>query len=372
WSLVTSCNGHVTHCEPGSGIPRGKVMELPPPDRAGCGPVGRAVTRAPPAGNRRPQARVPPRATGPSPPPRTPYGPAARPPSTARWGARPPRSWQPVARRRSRRDRERAGRPAPRPARRRAPRPPAPGRPPHRAGPARCRPAPWPGRRTARRRRTRRRSPSSRAAAAAAARAAPRPARGGSGAPPGSPWAARAAGGPRHARCSASRWRPGSGHARLARTAGSMVGPSQTTQSPATAISSRAREGALVTIRIPCAGAIVFDEHRRLLLVRRGREPDRGRWSLPGGRCRPGERAAGAGGGAPAAGAPGRGACGETGGGVVPPRLAGRVDRPAPGAAVYAIEDYACTLVGGRLQPGDDAADARFVPVGELPELPLT
>ena len=118
-----------------------------------------------------------------------------------------------------------------------------------------------------------------------------------------------------------------------------------------------------MTIRIPCAGAIVFDEHRRLLLVRRGREPDRGRWSLPGGRCRPGE---------PAAAAACREVLEETGLRVVPTHLAGRVDRPAPGAAVYAIEDYACTLVGGRLQPGDDAADARFVPVGELPELPLT
>src|SRR5262249_59830786 len=83
----------------------------------------------------------------------------------------------------------------------------------------------------------------------------------------------------------------------------------------------------------------------------------------PGGRGGRGARAAGAAGGE---------VLGEPGLRVVPTRLAGRVDRPAPGAAVYAIEDYACTLVGGRLQPGDDAADARFVPVGELPELPLT
>src|SRR5262249_27033252 len=129
------------------------------------------------------------------------------------------------------------------------------------------------------------------------------------------------------------------------------------------AIPSRAQEGTNVTVRIRCAGAIVFDEQRRLLLVQRGREPDQGRWSLPGGRCRPG---------GPGAAAACREVLEETGLQVASAQLIGRVDRPAPGSAVYAVEDYACTLVGGRLRPGDDAADARFVPVEELPQLPLT
>ena len=41
--------------------------------------------------------------------------------------------------------------------------------------------------------------------------------------------------------------------------------------------------------RIRCVGAIVTDSDGRLLLVKRGHEPEMGRWSLPGGRVRPGE-----------------------------------------------------------------------------------
>src|SRR2546430_16924216 len=52
------------------------------------------------------------------------------------------------------------------------------------------------------------------------------------------------------------------------------------------------QEGAVMTARVPCAGAVVKDQAGRLLLVRRGREPGRGRWSLPGGRVEPGETAA--------------------------------------------------------------------------------
>jgi 8-oxo-dGTP diphosphatase len=122
-----------------------------------------------------------------------------------------------------------------------------------------------------------------------------------------------------------------------------------------------------VTVRIRCAGAIVFDELGRLLLVQRGQEPNQGRWTLPGGRCEPGESAAAA---------AAREVLEETGLQVVTTQLVGQVVLPGPGpdrhAAEYAVDDFAGTLVGGRLQPGDDAADARFVPVEELPTLPLT
>ena len=40
---------------------------------------------------------------------------------------------------------------------------------------------------------------------------------------------------------------------------------------------------------VPCVGAVVHDAAGRLLLVRRGRDPHRGRWSLPGGRVEAGE-----------------------------------------------------------------------------------
>jgi hypothetical protein len=61
--------------------------------------------------------------------------------------------------------------------------------------------------------------------------------------------------------------------------------------------------------------------------------------------------------------------------------LLGRVRRPGqdgPGAAggqdniVLDIRDYAATVTGGTLCPGDDAAEARWVAVSELPSLPIT
>ena len=41
--------------------------------------------------------------------------------------------------------------------------------------------------------------------------------------------------------------------------------------------------------RIPCVGAIVRDGAGRLLLIKRGNDPEAGKWSLPGGRIEPGE-----------------------------------------------------------------------------------
>jgi ADP-ribose pyrophosphatase YjhB (NUDIX family) len=116
-----------------------------------------------------------------------------------------------------------------------------------------------------------------------------------------------------------------------------------------------------VTLRQLCAGAIVRDDAGRLLVVQRGREPSAGRWSIPGGRCLPGEAAADA--------------CvrevrEETGIEVVVLRAAGRVKRAAPGA-VYVIDDFVCTPVGGELLAGDDARDARWVTLAEFDALPL-
>jgi ADP-ribose pyrophosphatase YjhB (NUDIX family) len=117
-----------------------------------------------------------------------------------------------------------------------------------------------------------------------------------------------------------------------------------------------------VVQRQPCAGGIVHDAALRLLLIRRGREPSAGTWSVPGGRCLPGE--------SPAA------ACvrevqEETGLTVEVVRLAGRVERAAPGGAVYVIDDFTCRVVGGELVAGDDAVDARWVTRAELAGLEL-
>ncbi|GAA0237836.1 hypothetical protein GCM10009527_038000 [Actinomadura nitritigenes] len=112
-----------------------------------------------------------------------------------------------------------------------------------------------------------------------------------------------------------------------------------------------------------CVGGIVRDGRGRLLLVRRGRPPGAGLWSVPGGRVEPGEDDAAA---------VVRELKEETGLDVVAGALAGSVDRPGPGGVVYEIHDYEARAVGGVLRAGDDAADARWVTAAELRELPLT
>jgi 8-oxo-dGTP diphosphatase len=107
----------------------------------------------------------------------------------------------------------------------------------------------------------------------------------------------------------------------------------------------------------PCGGGIVFDDAGRLLLVRRARPPAAGAWSIPGGRCRPGEAASAA---------CVREVAEETGLAVTVLRWAGRVCRDAPGGGVYVIDDFVCAVDGGTLRAGDDAADAAWFGAGEL------
>lgn len=108
---------------------------------------------------------------------------------------------------------------------------------------------------------------------------------------------------------------------------------------------------------IPCAGAVVHDADGRLLLVRRGREPGRGLWSVPGGRLEAGETTAVA---------AAREVLEETGLVVEVGRVLGVVERGA-----YAITDHLATTVGGDLRAGDDADEARWVTAAELATLPL-
>jgi ADP-ribose pyrophosphatase YjhB (NUDIX family) len=114
--------------------------------------------------------------------------------------------------------------------------------------------------------------------------------------------------------------------------------------------------------RVSCAGAIVFDATGRLLVVRRGRPPAAGAWSIPGGRCEPGE---------PATDACVREVAEETGLVVEVQRWAGRVSRGASQVTVYDIDDFVCDVLGGTLAAADDAADARWVTDEELRALPL-
>jgi len=115
--------------------------------------------------------------------------------------------------------------------------------------------------------------------------------------------------------------------------------------------------------RIPCVGAVIKDRDGRLLLIRRGHEPGAGLWSLPGGRIEPGEtdRQAVA-----------REVLEETGLRVECRQLLGVADIPGPDGSVIGVRDYLAVVTGGRLEAGDDAADARWVTGAELGSLPLT
>ena len=108
---------------------------------------------------------------------------------------------------------------------------------------------------------------------------------------------------------------------------------------------------------VRCVGGLAYDRYGRLLLVQRANEPGRGLWSVPGGRVEAGEDDAAA---------LTREMAEETGLLVEPGALVGSVRR-----GPFDIHDYRCTIVGGTLQAGDDATDARWCDAAELSALPL-
>lgn len=114
-------------------------------------------------------------------------------------------------------------------------------------------------------------------------------------------------------------------------------------------------------------GGVVFVENR-VVLVKRGREPLAGQWSLPGGALEVGEtlheglR---------------RELREETGlettvGPLI--ELFDRITRDADGAVRYhyVLADYLCTCVGGSLAPGSDAVDVALVDPQDLGSYRLT
>ena len=110
-------------------------------------------------------------------------------------------------------------------------------------------------------------------------------------------------------------------------------------------------------------GAIVFDGAGRVLLVRRGKPPDAGRWSVPGGKLEPSETLVQG---------VAREVREETGLVVEVGALACVVERIDDPRHHFVILDYFARVIGGTLAAASDVTDARFADDAELLTLPLT
>lgn len=121
-----------------------------------------------------------------------------------------------------------------------------------------------------------------------------------------------------------------------------------------------------MSLRVEVAVGAVAVDHQRLLLIRRGHGPGAGYWSVPGGRVEPGETLHEA---------VVREAMEETGLEVVVDRFLGYVERFGDELAPYhfVILDFAVTVLDPEQPPvpGDDAAEARWVPFEDLGDLRL-
>ena len=110
-----------------------------------------------------------------------------------------------------------------------------------------------------------------------------------------------------------------------------------------------------------CVGAVVVDDER-LLLIRRGHGPAAGEWSIPGGRVEAGETVQEAVVRELAEETALEGVCGE---------LIGWVER-LDADHHFVILDFAVSLLEAREPtPGDDAVEARWVPLWDVAEMAL-
>ncbi|GAA4283312.1 hypothetical protein GCM10022261_08430 [Brevibacterium daeguense] len=114
--------------------------------------------------------------------------------------------------------------------------------------------------------------------------------------------------------------------------------------------------------RVRAASSIVRRGDGALLLVRRGRPPQPGLWSVPGGKSEGNEtlRETAA-----------RETFEETGLHVDVGEHLWQLDIPVSDELVYEVHDFAATVAGGRLQAGDDATEVTWVPRDQIAHLPL-
>jgi len=110
-----------------------------------------------------------------------------------------------------------------------------------------------------------------------------------------------------------------------------------------------------------CVGAVAIDNDR-LLLIRRGRGPAQGEWSVPGGRVEQGETLAEA---------VVRELAEETGLEGVCDRLIGWVERIGDDYHYVILDFLVEVLDGAEPVAGDDAAEARWVPLPEVADYAL-
>ncbi len=110
-----------------------------------------------------------------------------------------------------------------------------------------------------------------------------------------------------------------------------------------------------------CVGAVAVADDR-LLLIRRGHGPAAGEWSIPGGRVEGGETLAEA---------VVREVAEETGLEAVCDDLVGWVERIGDDHHFVILDFLAEVLEPEPLVAGDDAVEVRWVPLGDVAELPL-
>jgi len=111
---------------------------------------------------------------------------------------------------------------------------------------------------------------------------------------------------------------------------------------------------------IPATAAVVLDDKNRILLVKRGVEPCRGGWSLPGGFAEIDETIEEA---------ALRELAEETGikGKIV--RLIGVYSQPSPQYKNVLLVGYLVKALSSNLSPSDDAVELRFFDKDSLPEV---